>query len=106
MITTKTWLNTVATEGRSPDNVYQVTIKNDNTFDAAAGKSRNSSSWFVFPNGEKSTNCSQAANGALRAGGVRGIFSRSSAWPNWMNSDKLRSSLFLNQVYGSTSALW
>ncbi len=71
--TTKTWIDTVAYEGRSPDYVYQVTVPDDKAFDEVAAKARSVPTWFALPNGKTSTNCSTAAQGAIRAGGVRGL---------------------------------
>lgn len=104
--TTKTWLDTVAAENRSPDYVYQVAVPNDKAFDEAAAKARNSSKWFAFPDGNNSTHCTQAAQSALSAGGVRGLSSTSSAWPNWLNSDLLLNSWFGTQVYRLPAAPW
>jgi RHS repeat-associated protein len=102
---TKTWIDTVAAEGRRPDYVYQVSIKNDNALDAAAAKARNTPTWYAFPNGETTTNCSLAANRALKSGGVP-VSSTSAAWPNWLNSNLLIDSLTRNQVYRLPTAPW
>lgn len=102
---TKTWLDSVAAEGRQPDYVYQVNIKNDKAFDAAAATARNAPTWYAFPNGETSTNCSVAANHALKSGGVP-VSPTSAAWPNWLNSNLLIDSLTGDQVYRLPRAPW
>lgn len=103
--TTKTWLDTVAAEGRRPDFVYQVSVKDDSAFDAAAAIARNAPMWYAFPNGETTTNCSVAANRALRSGGVP-VSPTSAAWPNWLNSNLLLDSLTGKQVYRLPRAPW
>ncbi|MEB0134768.1 RHS repeat-associated core domain-containing protein [Actimicrobium sp. CCC2.4] len=104
--TTKSWLDTVAAEGRLPDSVYQVTVLDDNAFDAAAAVARGLPRWSAFPNGTTSTNCTNASNSALKAGGVIGISSASSAWPNWMNTDLTIASWFGKQVTKLPAAPW
>lgn len=104
--TTKTWIDTVEAERRSPDSVYQVTVPNDSAFDAASAAARSAPRWSAFPDGETSTHCARAAAGALKAGGVGGISSSSSVWPNWMNTDLKIGSWLGNQVTRLPAAPW
>jgi RHS repeat-associated protein len=96
--TTKSWADTVAAEGRDADYVYKVNVPNDGPFDAAVARVRRTPRWYAFPDGENSTQCAKAASGAMSAGGVKGMPSAGTIWPNWLNSDLLFDSVFGNQV--------
>jgi hypothetical protein len=70
--TTKSWLDTMKAEGRRPDAVYQVQIKNDQAFDATAAALRARPKWSIQPVGNADeTNCTHSAYGALSAGGIK-----------------------------------
>lgn len=104
--TTKTWLDTVAAEGRQPNYVYEVSVPNDTAFDASAAAARNTPRWYAFPDGNNSTNCSNAAADAMRAGGVKGVSSTGGVWPNWYNSNMQSALWFGSQVTQLPAAPW
>jgi len=103
--TTKTWIDTLASEGRPPDNIYEIYISDDGAFDAAAAAARNTPTWSAFPDGTNSTNCARAASGALSAGGVR-VGDPSNYWPNYLNLQLMLDSLIDSNVYRLPAAPW
>jgi RHS repeat-associated protein len=103
--TTLTWLDTVKAEGRPADYVYQVTVKDDDAFDASARASRAAPTWSAFPIFKTTTNCFSAATSALAAGKVTGG-GPGSLLPGDLNGVLLMQSVFGGQVTRLPAAPW
>ena len=67
---TKNFVQTMAAEARSPSEIWQVYVPNDETFDNTAAQERGLKLWSWNPS-KSSTQCSTAASRALKAGGVK-----------------------------------
>jgi len=98
--TTRNWSSTIRGEdGRNPNFIFKVNVPNDKAFDAEAERLRNLQTWHFIPDGEKKTNCSNAAYNALSSGGVKkGLNVFSQFWPLWMATSMLTSSIFTDDI--------
>jgi hypothetical protein len=68
---TRPYTKTVKSEdGRSPDHVYRVYVRNDEAFDKVAAAHRAMKTWSFAPSSKNQTNCSYALSDALSAGGL------------------------------------
>ena len=101
------WLDTLKREGRNPDNVFQVTIQNDAAFDASVAASNAAKKWYFWPNGSTSTQCSYAAANALKAGGIKGLYTGNPALPDFLGADlSIRSEISSSGVFRLPAAPW
>jgi RHS repeat-associated protein len=68
--TTLNWQQTLKEEGRPPDNIYKVFVKDDAAFDKVASNMKKRPTWDWWPSTPNETNCVYAADAALDAGGL------------------------------------
>lgn len=67
---TKSYTATFYDEAREPNAVYRVQIINDSAFDKAVAHEKQKPFWKTFGNEKDGTQCTFAAENALKAGGV------------------------------------
>ncbi len=67
---TYNWQATLKEEGRMPDSMYRVHVKDDSSFDAMVRNLRGRGKWSAIPSTRNQTHCAYAAYTALHAGGV------------------------------------
>jgi RHS repeat-associated protein len=84
------WSATLRAEGRMPESMYKVHVKDDKAFDATVSNLRDRANWFALPVNDDQTQCTHAASKALRAGGVP---INSSTIPNAFDAELLGSML-------------
>lgn len=82
---TLSWEDTLGREGRNPDEVFKVFVPDDAAFDKVAHERRLRDDWIWKPNSPKETNCVEAADSALLAGGLP--LDRYYLWPGYLGDD-------------------
>jgi uncharacterized protein RhaS with RHS repeats len=66
----KDWAQTLVSEGRSPDAIYQIQVPDINGLNSQAFSERSKSTWDWWPSNGQQTNCTIAADKTLAAGKV------------------------------------
>jgi RHS repeat-associated protein len=82
---TESWEDTLDREGRDPDRVFKIFVPDDAAFDKVAHERRLRDDWDWKPNSPKETNCVEAADSALLAGGLP--LDRYYLWPGYLGDD-------------------
>ena len=85
------WVETLSKEGRDPTDVYKINIRDDFNFDRVADAEKSKPTWhWLSYDAKEQTQCTVAADNALRAGGIDMGSRRAARIPdfmyNWLQS--------------------